>query len=124
MVGPLHVVGGILVFITGFVPAAQRFFESLFLTVDGFVWSPFFVAILGPTIASWGVLFGTLVTQYFATPSAYLWRAMIIAVVIWAPLDTALCLKFGLYGGAIINGFVAITLLVLLAGVRTLADER
>ena len=120
-VGPVHIVGGLLVFLSGFVPPAQRMLESLFAVADGFVWSPFFVAILGPTIASWGVLFAAIVNQFFATPSPGLWRAMLLSVVIWAPLDTALCVYFGLYGGAIVNAVVVIILVVLLFGVRELA---
>jgi hypothetical protein len=120
-VGPVHIVGGLLVFLSGFVPPAQQMLESLFAVAGGFVWSPFFVAILGPTIASWGVLFAAVVNQFFAAPTPGLWQAMLLSVLIWAPLDTALCLYFGLYGGAIVNAVVVIILLVLLFGVRELA---
>ena len=118
LVGPVHVVGGLLLFATGFVPAAQQFLQSLLPVADGFVWSPFFVAILGPSIASWGVLFAAIVNQFCLTRDQRLWRMMVIAVAIWAPLDTALCLYFGLYGGAIVNAAVVVVLIVLLLGVR------
>jgi len=121
IVGPVHIVGGLLVFATGFVPAAQRILESLTATSGDLTWSPFFLAVLGPTIASWGVLFTTLVSQFLSAPTPGLWRAMVWAVAIWAPLDTALCLRFGVYSGAILNAAVVAALIILLLNVRNMA---
>lgn len=114
LVGPLHIVGGLILFATGFLPVAQTWVESLIPATDGFVWSPFFAAILGPTIASWGVLFAAIVNQYYRTSSTSLWWTMVAAIAIWAPLDTALCLYAGLYGGAIINTAVVVALAIML----------
>jgi hypothetical protein len=122
-VGPIHIVGGLLVFATGFVPAAHPLLESLLASSGELTWSPFFVAILGPTIASWGVLFTAVVSQFLSSPSKALWKAMVWSVAIWAPLDTALCLYFGIYGGAIINTAVVAALILLLLNVRTMATK-
>ncbi len=121
IVGPTHIVVGLLLFATAFVPAAQIFLENMLSSSSDLVWSPFFVAILGPTIASWGVLFTTVVSQFFSAPSPRLWKALIVSVAIWAPLDTALCLYFGVYAGAIVNAVVVAILTVLLLGVRKTA---
>lgn len=120
LVGPAHVVGGLALFATGFMPAAQELLQSRVLVAADFVWSPFFAAILGPTIASWGVLFGALVNHFYLLPSTALWRAMVLSVVIWAPLDTILCLVYGLYGGAIVNAVVFAALAFLLYSARSL----
>lgn len=114
LVGPVHVVGGLLLFVSGFVPVIQQALMSLLPTSDSFVWSTFFVAVFGPTIASWGVLFGALVHQFYESPSPALWRAMLYSVLIWAPLDSALCLYYGFWGGVVINSLVFVILIVLL----------
>jgi hypothetical protein len=124
IVGPAHIVGGLLLFLTAFSPAAQAILEDLLSTSANLEWSPFFIAVLGPTIASWGVLFTVVVTQFLAAPSPGLWKAMVISVAIWAPLDTALCLYFSVYGGAVVNAVIVAVLTVLLLGVRAMAYSR
>ena len=124
LVGPVHVVGGLLLFLTAFFPGAQAVVASLANLPPGGALSPFFVAILGPTIASWGVLFTAIVNQYLLTPSSGLWNAMVFAVLVWAPLDTGLCLYFGITGGAVLNAIVVIVLIGLLAAVKGMADWR
>jgi len=120
-VGPAHIVAGLLVFMAGFVPAVQPTLESLISASGDVAWSPFFLAVLGPTIASWGVLFTVVVSQFLSEPSPRLWRAMVWSVLVWAPLDTALCLRFGVYSGAILNGAVVVVLTMLLLNVKKMA---
>ena len=122
LVGPVHIVGGLALFASGFVPGMQLKVLELLPVAPGFAWSPFFVAVLGPTIASWGVLFGALAHHFFIAPSEPSWRAMLFAVLIWAPLDSALCLYYGVWAGAVLNVIVTIALLVLLLAVRTRLD--
>ena len=124
LIGPLHVVGGLLLFISGFIPPAQLLFESILATEDGFVWSPFFVAVLGPTIASWGVLFSAVLRQFLNTRAPSAWRTLVVSVTLWVPLETALCLQFGFYGGAILCGVMLVVLAILLYGVRPWAHRR
>ncbi len=116
-VGPLHVVAGLLLFLTAFLPGVQ---DSLATTagLTGNNYSPFLFAVFGPTVASWGVLFGVVVRQFIEYPSRRLWNAMVLAVVIWAPLDTGLCLYYGVYGGVVVNALVTVLLLVLLFKVK------
>ncbi len=113
-VGPLHIVGGLLLLVTGFIPSAARWLENTFSHPQGPEWSVFFVAILGPTIASWGVLFTAIVDQYYRAPSTRLWRFMLGGVLVWAVFDTALCVYAGLLAGVVLNTLVVVTLLSLL----------
>lgn len=123
LVGPLHVVGGLMLFLSAFFPSTQAAIASLVTLPAGQAISPFFVAILGPTIASWGILFSAVVTQFYAAPSPGLWKALMLSVAIWAPLDTGLCLYFGVYGGAVVNTIVVVVLFGLLMSVRSVAYE-
>jgi hypothetical protein len=110
-------VAGLLLFLTAFFPGVQDSLASAAgLTDDNY--SPFLFAVFGPTVASWGVLFGVVVRQFIEYPSRRLWNAMVLAVVIWAPLDTGLCLYYGVYGGVVVNALVAVLLLVLLFKVK------
>lgn len=116
-VGPLHVVAGLLLFLTAFQPGVQDYLAGAAgLTDDNY--SPFLFAVFGPTVASWGVLFGVVVRQFIEYPSRRLWNAMVLAVVIWAPLDTSLCLYYGVYGGVVVNALVTVLLLALLFNVK------
>ncbi|MFQ5609640.1 MAG: hypothetical protein ACE5F8_05145, partial [Woeseiaceae bacterium] len=61
-----------------------------------------------------------VVSQYLDYPTRRLWNAMLLAVLIWAPLDTGLCLYFGIYPGAIVNAIVFAVLVALLLNVRNM----
>ena len=116
-VGPLHILGGLLLFLTVFVPSVQvTIATSAGLTDANF--SPFLFAVLGPTVASWGVLFTAVVRQFVDYPTRRLWHAMVLAVVIWAPLDVGLCWYYGVVVGAVADGIVFLLLLALLFNVR------
>jgi len=114
LVGPIHVVGGLLLFAAAFSPATLDMLKPLLVGNDDFVWSAFFVTVLGPTIASWGILFAALVNQFYAAPSLNLWRSLVISVVVWAPLDTILCVRYGLSVGVTVNFIVVVALIGLL----------
>ena len=122
LVGPIHIVGGVLLFLTAFFPGIQgSLAEFASLTGDNF--SPFLFAVIGATIASWGVLFCVVVSQYLDYPTKRLWNAMLLAVLIWAPLDTGLCLYFGIYRGAMVNAVVFVVLVALLFNVKGMAKR-
>ena len=118
LVGPIHVIGGLLLALTGFLPAASAFLESVFPAAEHIPWSPYFVAVLGPTIASWGLLFSVLAEQFFVTPNHRIWRGMLLSLLLWAPLDTALCIAYQFYCGALINMIVLAFIVSLLIAVR------
>jgi len=81
----------------------------------------FWLVILGPTIASWGVLFYAVVRQYFLTPSTFLWRCMLAAILVWVPYDSLLCFYNGIYIGVIGNLLIAVLFLTLITRVKGLA---
>ena len=117
LVGPIHIIAGLLVFSTAFFPGIQRSMAELAGLTDE-IFSPFLFAVFGATIASWGVLFCVVVSQYRDYPTKRLWNAMLIAILVWAPLDTGLCLYYGVYGAAMLNMVVVIVLIALLIAVR------
>lgn len=84
----------------------------------------FLVSAFGPTVASWGILFFALVRVFFRKPTNGSWWALVLAIVVWAPLDSALCIHYGLYSAVAVNAMIAFVLLVLLLGVRGLAYGR
>lgn len=72
----------------------------------------FLTGLMGPTIASWGLLFFLVVTQAFSAPSPRWWWGMVLAALLWAPYDSALSWQEGMPLNAHIN---ALSLLALLA---------
>ncbi len=106
LVGPIHVAGGLLLSATGFLPPAMVLLESYFPKSDQFTFSPFFVSVFGPTVASWGLLFSILINQYFAAPNENLWRGLVLSLLVWAPVDSVLCIYYGFYAGALVNAVV------------------
>ncbi len=116
-VGPLHILAGVLLFLTAFFPEVQNGIADK-AGLAGANFSPFLFAVFGPTVASWGVLFTAVVRQFIDYPTRRLWNAMVLAVVIWAPLDTGLCWYYGVTGGVVVNGLVFVLLIALLFKVR------
>ena len=116
-VGPLHIVAGLLLFLPAFLPGVQTTIATNVGLADS-NFSPFLFAVLGPTISSWGVLFTAVVRQFIDYPTRRLWNAMALSIAIWGPLDTGLCLFYGVNGGVIVNGLVVVLLFVLLFKVR------
>lgn len=116
-VGPLHILAGLLLFLTAFVPDIQSSIAASAGLVDA-NYSPFLFAVLGPTVASWGILFTAVVRQFIDYPTRRLWNALVLAVAVWAPLDIGLCWYYGVNVGAVADGLVFLLLFVLLYNVR------
>lgn len=72
----------------------------------------FMIGILGPSIASWGVLFLFLVQHAYRTGSSTAWITMIIAIVGWSIYDMALSVYAGVYLNLLIDCFVMSLLLI------------
>jgi hypothetical protein len=118
LVGPVHLVGGLLLALSGFLPSAEPFLEKFFPASGNLSSSPFIVSIFGPTVASWGLLFGILVSQFLARPDETLWRGLALSLIVWAPLDSALCLYYGFYAGVAVNATVFVIVGALLLAAR------
>jgi hypothetical protein len=78
----------------------------------------FLMAIFGPTIASWGVLFLYAVTSGFSRPSPQSWWFMFTACLTWAPYDSIFSLQHGVYLNAIINAVAFVMMMTPLLLVR------
>ena len=117
-----HVVAGLVLTLLPLLPAAHQLMVAMVFgearTTDDVL---FLVSVFGPTVASWGVLFFALVQAFFRNPTRDAWRALVLSIVIWAPLDSALCIHYGLYAAVGMNLAVAAAFLALLFSVRGLA---
>jgi len=78
----------------------------------------FLIAIFGPTIASWGVLFLFALNSGFAKPTPQAWWAMLLACLVWAPYDSIFSLLNGVYFNAIINAIAFVMIVTPLLIVR------
>lgn len=78
----------------------------------------FLTGLMGPTVASWGLLFFLLVQEAFARPTRRLWWGMVLAGLLWAPYDSFLSWQNGIYLNVVINLLSLTALLVPLWLVR------
>lgn len=78
----------------------------------------FMVGLLGPTIASWGVLFLFVVTVSFQTRSKTGWYIMLIAITGWTLSDMYLSFVAGVYLNLVIDLIVSGLLLTPLLKTR------
>lgn len=78
----------------------------------------FLTGLMGPTIASWGLLFLLLLEYAFARPDPHIWRGMVLAGLLWAPYDSFLSWQQGIYLNVLMNTLSLLALLVPLWLVR------
>lgn len=78
----------------------------------------FMIGILGPTVASWGLLFLFVVNVSFATRSRAGWYCMMLAITGWCLLDMALSFNAGVWLNLLIDLFVLWLLLTPLLKTR------
>lgn len=78
----------------------------------------FLTGLMGPTVASWGLLFLLLVRQAFRHPDRQLWWGMVLAGLVWAPYDSFLSWQNGIFLNVVINLLSLAALLVPLWLVR------
>jgi hypothetical protein len=74
--------------------------------------------LMGPTIASWGLLFALTVQQAFSQPTRIAWWGMVVAGLLWAPYDSWLAWRQGIYINTFINSASLLFLLIPLWMVR------
>ena len=116
----LHVAGGLL--LPWLVQTAL--FDPYFATASAALHLPdttslrFLSGLIGPTIASWGLLFFLLVQQAFAHPSRRLWWGMVLAALLWAPYDSLLSWQQGISANVLLNLISLAALLIPLLCVR------
>lgn len=82
--------------------------------------APFWLAVFGPTVASWGLLMLALLRLGVARGDVRAVNALILAVLVWAPLDAAVCAAYGFWPGVLIDTLVVPMLLLPLLRLRAL----
>ncbi len=75
------------------------------------------LALFGPTVASWGALMFFLVQFGLRQNQRWAADALIVGVLVWAPLDAALCWQHG-WGAAVVLDAAALLSIVVPAGIR------
>lgn len=78
----------------------------------------FLTGLMGPTIASWGLLFLLLLDYAFAHPDRRIWWGLVLAGLLWAPYDSFLSWQHGIYLNVLMNTLSLFALLVPLSLVR------
>ncbi len=115
----VHIVAGVSLTLLPFVPTLHLQLTSLIFGAEKVSEEiKFLIAVFGPTVASWGVLFYALVKTFFRSSTRGTWWALLMSIVVWAPMDSALSLYYGLYPAVALNAVVAGLFLGLLFSVR------
>lgn len=78
----------------------------------------FWCALIGPTIASWGLLLWFVVHYGVRRSQRWAADAGIAAILVWLPLDFALCYSFQFGPGMVLDPAIGLTMLALLLRVR------
>jgi hypothetical protein len=120
-----HVVAGVSLAMLPFAPSVHfKLVAAIFGAGKATEEVMFLVSVFGPTVASWGILFFALVRTYFRNPASGSWWALALSIAVWAPLDSALCLYYGLHFAVALNAVIAVAILGLLLSVRGLAHGK
>ncbi len=121
LIGPIHILAGLmLTSFPFFSKIHQQSIEQIFGTDVSAYPTIFLLSVFGPTIASWGVLFTAVVNQYFKSPTQSTWNVLLVSVLIWVVLDTALCGYYNIYLGVGLNLAVAVIVIYLLFAAKQL----
>lgn len=99
-------------------------FPNQALSAETAAQASFLITLFGPTVASWGVLLLLLITIYMQSPSLYLWRGMLFAILIWYIGDTSYSGSHGALGAILLNSIVAILLIVPMWRLRKLINNK
>lgn len=111
----LHIIGGIALALVWWIP---NFHSVLLATLymqhipNQLPLNVFGLCLLGPTVASWGILCRLGLDYLVSLPNKRTYIGLLLAIWIWAPLDTAMCLSQGIIIAAIAN----ISMIILFTG--------
>jgi hypothetical protein len=86
--------------------------------IPGIEANRFWCALIGPMIASWGLLFWFAVRYGLCRGQRWVCNALIAAILTWLPLDFALCYAFRFWPGMIADPAIGLLMLVLLLMLR------
>ncbi|BFM12158.1 hypothetical protein R50072_23110 [Simiduia litorea] len=112
--GLLHAMGGVLLVFILDTPLAEPYLDYLaqqLAVQDGHhAGTPVLLALFGPTVASWGILFCLAVDYYYTSGKAMVKWLSFAAIFVWLLLDSTISGFYGLYWHWYINGFMATAL--------------
>ncbi len=77
-------------------------------------------AVLGATMAGWGVCVAFMARYPFQRRETWAWNALAAAVLLWFCVDTAFSISFGVYINAAFNTFILVAAALPLAFTRRL----
>lgn len=116
-VGLGHVALGIALAFAAHTSLAQGYFDYLYASVTSNPPSAHFqgllqtmVGLFGPTVASWGLLFCTLIVLYRCHGHRLIKPALFAALLLWCALDSGISAYFGLSLHAYLNSAAALSL--------------
>ena len=117
IIAMLHIVAGLFfpwIVISAWFGAYRQHVQLVFHAegIGAMQQAEFLMAIFGPTIASWGVLFLYAVNSAFSRPSPQAWWFMLTACLVWAPYDSVYSLQQGVYLNAYINAVAFVAMMV------------
>ena len=69
-------------------------------------------ALFGPTVASWGLLMLFVVQHGLRHHQAWAANALIAGVLVWAPLDAAICHAHGWTHAVVLDAIASIAILI------------
>jgi hypothetical protein len=125
LIAILHIIGGLslpAVIETGvfdlYVSLNSALAHFLHAGLAGSERTPFQVGLFGPTLASWGILFLFGVQAAFDKPTRAAWWSLCLAVLVWAPYDSLLSWREGIYVNILVDLLVFVSILVPLLAVR------
>lgn len=109
-----HIVGGILLPLLVFSSLSHAYFEqTLTRFPNGDINAiKFFVAIFGPTVASWGLLFLYALDKAFRDRTSKDWWFLLVSILVWGVLDSGLSFYYLIYSHLVINGIALLMLLL------------
>lgn len=112
----LHVAGGLAwPFLVGGTSWLDRWLPGLGA-------GRFWCALLGPTIASWGLVFWFVARHGLRQGRRWACDALIFAILTWLPLDFALCVRFGFTPGIVLDPIFGLAMLAPLFLMRRRLD--
>jgi hypothetical protein len=107
----LHVIGGLCLALLLWIPSLHPLLLKLIYgntPITNPQQTIFWICVLGPTVASWGVLCRICVDYFAEQPNKRTYHRLILALLVWAPLDTTMCISQGIYLAAFLNVSVVI----------------
>ena len=112
-----HIVGGLLLPLVGQIPELGNLlvdwiFAGVEMTAPVREKALYLITLFGPTVSAWGILFLVLCNSYFEAPTGQKWYGLLLGVLLWFIGDSGWSLAQGLPSILLLNGPVALALLI------------